>query len=91
MRDMEWRAATGRGLLHTWTVVHQKYSRSFTDDAKVVAVVKLDEGPFFHTNIIDADPADLTADLPVEVVFHTDDDGSVLPVFRMSATPKSTA
>lgn len=82
MREMAWTPACGRGLLHTWTVVHQKYSRSFTDTATIVAVVRLDEGPFFHTNLIDGNANDLAAGTPVEVVFQPDEDGAVLPVFR---------
>jgi uncharacterized OB-fold protein len=82
MRDIEWVPAAGTGRLHTWTVVHQKYSRSFTDEVKIVAVVKLDEGPFFHTNLIDVEEADLTVGLQVEVVFQSGEDGLVLPVFH---------
>lgn len=86
MLDMEWTAAAGTGRLHTWTVVHQKYSRSFSDEVKIVAVIELDEGPFFHTNLIDARPATLRVDLPVEVTFQVGEDELVLPVFRPAPT-----
>ncbi|WP_020109964.1 Zn-ribbon domain-containing OB-fold protein [Nocardia sp. 348MFTsu5.1] len=82
MRDIEWVPAAGTGHLHTWTVVHQKYSKSFTDKPTVVAVVKLDEGPLLHTNLIDAEGTDLRVGMPVEVVFETVEEGAVLPVFR---------
>ncbi|WP_207843768.1 Zn-ribbon domain-containing OB-fold protein [Williamsia soli] len=88
MSDMGWVPAAGTGQLHTWTVVHQRYSRSFTDDDKIVAVIKLDEGPFFHTNLIDTHADDLKVGLPVKVTFSTGDDGVALPMFRLSGPPQ---
>jgi uncharacterized OB-fold protein len=48
----------------------------------VVAVVRLDEGPFLHTGLVDCGPDDCTVGLPVEVVFVDRPDGTTLPHFR---------
>lgn len=80
---MEWVPASGRGTLHTWTVYHHAYTPEFADRVPyVVAVVRLDEGPFMHTGIAGCDPDALTVGMPVEVAFEDRDDGTALPHFR---------
>jgi hypothetical protein len=75
--------ASGRGTLHTWTVIHQRYPNSFEDGpATNVAVVQLAEGPFLHTKLVDYEPARLRIGLPVEVVFVPVTDEFTLPCFR---------
>lgn len=90
MEDMAWVPSTGAGRLHTWTVVHQKYSKSFTDERTIVAVVKLDEGPLIHTNLIGSDGMDLQIGMPVEVIFHTIDTDTILPVFQLRHHSETT-
>ncbi|WP_161965481.1 Zn-ribbon domain-containing OB-fold protein [Rhodococcus sp. P1Y] len=82
MQSTEWVRSSGRGRVHTWTVVHHKYSRTFTDSPTIVAVVQLDDGPFFHTNLTAVDFVELAVGLAVQVFFSADDEGMVLPVFR---------
>jgi uncharacterized OB-fold protein len=77
---MEWVPGTGRGRVHTYTVTHHVYGRTFLEIPYNVAVVRLDEGPLFHTSIIDCD--DISVGLEVEVVFHDTDQGFTLPMFR---------
>ena len=79
---MEWTPGSGRGTVHTFTVFHRRYHPAF-DPPYAVAVVQLDEGPFFHTSIVDCDAEGLAIGMPVEVTF--DGDGRPMPVFRPSA------
>jgi hypothetical protein len=67
--DLEWAQPSGRGTLVTYSVVHQPPSPGF-DVPYVLAVVRLDEGPQLMCNLVDADPADVRCDLPVEVTFE---------------------
>lgn len=86
--SMRWVPASGRARVHTYTIVHHAYIPSFADRVPyVLAVVRLDEGPFFHTNIVGCDPADVTVDMRVEVVFERRDDGVVLPMFSPTTDP----
>src|SRR5215207_11694983 len=51
--DVEWRAVSGNGTLHTFGVMHQRYHPGF--DAEIpynIAVVQLDEGPRVQSNIV---------------------------------------
>ena len=79
---MEWVQARGRGVVHSFTVYHHAYDPADADRVPyVVAVVKLDEGPFFHTDLVECEPDDVTVGLPVEVVFdHVR--GEAVPHFR---------
>jgi len=44
--------------------------------------VRLDEGPFFHTDIVGCAPSEVAIGLPVEVMFEEAAEGWVLPHFR---------
>ena len=56
----EWRQASGRGTVHTFTVIRQNWaSRSATQLPYVVAMVELDEGPRMMANVTDCDPEDV--------------------------------
>jgi uncharacterized protein len=81
MADMSWVEASGKGRLHTWTVVHQQYSRSFAPEPVVVAVVLLDEGPLMHTNLLRSPGESRVVGMPLRVEFSEIADGVALPVF----------
>jgi uncharacterized OB-fold protein len=82
--DVEWRRVSGRGTVHTFTVVHRG-QRNFPLPAPyVIAIVELDEGPRLMTNLvgIEPDPAKIRIGLPVEVVFEDVSADVALPRFR---------
>jgi len=82
-RAMRWVEASGRGAVHTYTVLHRAYTPSMKDKVPyVVAVVKLDEGPFYHSNIVECPGGQLEVGMPVEAVMVEHDSGLMLPVFR---------
>ena len=81
--SMQWQPATGRGEVFTYTIVHHAYSREFADRLPYAAVVvRLAEGPFFHTNVVGCEPGDIYVGMPVEVVFDHLDLETTLPRFR---------
>ena len=80
MAEMTWQPASGRGRLHTWTVVHQRYGSSFPGPPPNVAIVELEEGPLVHTSVIGADRLEIG--MPLEVTFTEIGPEVVLPVFR---------
>lgn len=81
-QSLEWEPhpATGRGTIHSWIV-----SRHPTEtDAvpRIVVLVDLEEGVRVVSNVVDAEPAEVDNELPVELTFATYDDVT-LPQFRL--------
>lgn len=78
----EWVVASGRGTVHTFTVVRQNRTPPFDAmGAYPVAVVELDEGVRMMTNLVGVDPDDVHVGMPVEVHFVAAEDLK-LPFFR---------
>jgi uncharacterized OB-fold protein len=84
--DAEWALASGRGVVHTFTIVHGPTLPAFADRVPYnVVAVQLDEGVFMVSNVVDCPPEDLRIGLPVEVVFEPLNDAIALPKFRRRA------
>jgi uncharacterized OB-fold protein len=81
--QMRWIAASGRGTLYTYTVMHHAYTAAMKGRTPyVVAVVQLDEGPYFHSNLRDCTPDDVKIGMRLEATMVEHDNGLVAPVFR---------
>jgi hypothetical protein len=79
---MRWEPSNGRGEVHTYTIVHHAYSRDLVDRVPyALAVVRLDEGPFFHSDLVDCDLDDVHVGMRVRVTFDAIDDETVIPRF----------
>lgn len=70
--DWEWAPASGKGRLHTYTVVRQPQNPTFVDDVPYAyAVVQLEEGVRLISNIVGCKiPDDLRVDMPLMVSFE---------------------
>jgi uncharacterized OB-fold protein len=69
---LEWVTVSGRGTLFSWAVVRRPFLPAFDELVPFVsALVALDEDPAVRivTYVVDTDPDELVADMPVEVVF----------------------
>jgi uncharacterized OB-fold protein len=78
---VEWAEASGRGTVHTFTVIHRGMPGWREAGPYVAAVVQLEEGPRITTNIVECAPSDVKIDMPVEVAL-VDEGQLVLPRFR---------
>jgi uncharacterized OB-fold protein len=82
--DVEWRAVSGEGTLHTYVISHRP-APGFEDDAPyVIAIVKLAEGPHLMTGLVNVEPTpeNLPAGLPLVVAFEDVTDTITLPRFQ---------
>ncbi len=82
---VEWYEASGRATLYTWSVVHNNDLPPFNERLPyVAALVDLEEGPRMMTNVVECSFDELTADMPLEVVYEqvSDDPLVKLPRFR---------
>jgi uncharacterized OB-fold protein len=81
-------AASGRGVIHTFTINHQPWYPNL-DPPYVVAIVELPEqsGLRLTTNIVGCEPDDVAIGAPVHVVFE-EYDGVWLPFFELDRRPR---
>jgi uncharacterized OB-fold protein len=84
--ETEWREASGRGRVYTFTTVYQNDLPPFRDRVPyVVAVVELDEGVRMTANVEGCPAEEVRCDMSVQVAFREeqrDDETIALPVFR---------
>ena len=76
-------AASGRGILYSY-IINYRPRTDMGNEPHSIAVVTLDEGPRMMTNIINCPqtPEVLVLDMPVTVVFETQNDQIALPLFE---------
>lgn len=68
--DLEWVGVSGRGRLHSFTIINQPANAAFRDDVPYVyAVIQLIEGPRMISNLVECDVESVSVDMPVEAVF----------------------
>ncbi len=67
---LEWVTASGRGNVHSYTVVRRAPSPAFQEDVPyVLAIVALEEGPRLTTNIVNCSPHDVRVEMPVQATY----------------------
>jgi uncharacterized OB-fold protein len=76
---LDWRQASGRGRISTWTVVHKAWFAAFAEDIPYnVVQVELEEGPRLTANVVGLPNERLKVGLPVVIDFND----VTLPRFR---------
>lgn len=81
--ELTHRAATGRGTVFSYSVIHRSPGPAFKQDVPyAVLLVQLEEGPKMISSLIGADPMSVYFDMPVELVCERVSDEVVLPRFR---------
>lgn len=77
---------SGRGKVYSWIQPRHPMPAGFTEPP-IVALIELEEGFRFVSNLYDIALADVTRDLPVEVFFVPTMGNRKLPVFRPRGKP----
>ncbi|MBL8531995.1 MAG: Zn-ribbon domain-containing OB-fold protein [Hyphomonadaceae bacterium] len=81
--DLEWREASGEGVVHACTIVHRAPDQAFRARAPyVIALVDLKEGPRMMANITDCPPEEVRIGMPVTVWFEARSETIAIPQFR---------
>lgn len=86
-RNVRWTKVSGRGEIHSLTIVHRPTISAFKVDVPyVVAIIQLEEGCRMMSNVVDvkADPQLVKIGMPVEIVYDRVTDDTVLPKFRVA-------
>jgi uncharacterized OB-fold protein len=83
--ELEWRRASGRGTVYSFSEVHRAPSPAFATGAPyTVGLVRLEEGVHLFTRFI-ADPGPIAIGAPARVDFRALEGGILLPVFLVGA------
>jgi uncharacterized OB-fold protein len=82
-QSLEWElvAASGKGTVYSYVVVHRPEIPGYTYPL-VVAVVELEEGTRIVSNLVGIDPQNVKIGMPVKVSIEAVDDELKLPLFR---------
>lgn len=68
--NMEWRPSSGQGRVFAFTI-YRRASGAFADAVPyVVALIELDEGPTFGSNIVNCAPEAVRIGMAVKVVYE---------------------
>jgi uncharacterized protein len=82
-QSMRWVLSAGRGTLYTYTIMHHAYTPAMKGKTPyVVGVIKLAEGPFFHSNVVDCALESIAIGMPLEAIMTQHESGLTMPVFR---------
>jgi hypothetical protein len=77
------RAASGRGKVHSFSVVHRAPGPAFKADVPyAVILVELEEGPRMISTFTGGSPDDVTFDMDVVLTFEKVSDEITLPRFK---------
>ena len=75
MAAMEWVDTPGAGIVDTYTIFHRAYIKELASEVPyAVAVVRLDEGSYFHTRLVEVPPAEVKSGMRVRVRKGAGDD-----------------
>lgn len=89
---LDWRSASGAATLVSWTVAHGKPGPSGIADRTVLAIAELAEGPWWWSQLVDADPAGLTVGAPLRIRFLRHEPAAeAVPVFALRSSPPPSA
>lgn len=82
-QSMEWVKTSGRGHVYTYTLMHRSHLPAFKDKVPfAVVVIQLDEGPFFHSNMIGCTAEEVHVGMRVAAVMNKHGNGLTIPVFQ---------
>jgi uncharacterized OB-fold protein len=85
---LEWQPASGRARLVSWTVVPPRRSQAGDNGgaSTVVVIGALDEGPWWWSQLVGADPDTLAEGLELRIAFERSDTGGdeAVPVFELA-------
>jgi uncharacterized protein len=84
--DPQYQEVSGRGTVHTFSVIHRNGSPGFDVEVPYVfAIVELEEGPRMTANVVGVDPEEVVVDMPVQVTFTRISDEIGIPQFTKAA------
>lgn len=89
-QGVEWRRASGRGRISSWSVVVSPGAPGFEDEVPFISVlVQLEEGPTILSVLRDCEAAEVDFEQSVEVIFEQRSEDISVPYFRLVPASQS--
>ncbi|MDD4802243.1 MAG: Zn-ribbon domain-containing OB-fold protein [Syntrophomonas sp.] len=83
--ENEWVESKGEGTVYSYVVFRRPFDNSTKERIPyVVAVVELDDGPTFRTNIVDCEPEQVACDMRVSLKWEPAVGDLYLPMFKLA-------
>lgn len=79
-RDLEWRAASGRGELASWTVIPRRAVDEVVPPPTVIGIIELEEGPWLTVQLVDGAEHAVRSGAGVTIDFVRPDESESIPV-----------
>jgi uncharacterized OB-fold protein len=79
--DLAYEQASGKARLISWAVVPVRGATAEGPSQIMPAIAELEEGPWWWSMIVGADPGKLRAGLPLRIRFDRAGEGEAVPVF----------
>lgn len=77
--------AAGGASVVSWTVTHTKPDPAGNTQTQVLVIAELDEGPWWWSQVVDADPAALRTGTRLRIGFErASDQSEYVPVFQLA-------
>jgi uncharacterized protein len=81
--EPDWEEVSGRGTVHTFTIIRQNYARPFRDELPyVVAIIELAEGPRMMGNVTGVAADDVYVGMEVAAYIIEAEEGVGVPMWR---------
>ncbi len=69
--DLGWIRSSGKGMVYSYTIIHQAAHKSFAPDVPYVyAIIELKEGVRMISNVVHIEPSKVHIGMKVRVYFH---------------------
>lgn len=79
--DLEWIPAKGSARVVSWTIGHSLNKETGSTERTVLALGELDEGPWWCTQIVDVDPAEVQPGIRLRIEFRRRRGFEPVPVY----------
>lgn len=80
--ELAWTPASGAASVVSWAVAHGRSVDGEAPPVTVLVIAELAEGPWWWSQLLDADPADVEIGMPLRIDFVARAGSETVPVFR---------
>jgi uncharacterized OB-fold protein len=86
--ELTWTPASGRARLVSWVVIPARGGDGDPDSSpQLPAIGELDEGPWWWSKLVGADPESLAEGMALRLVYERAEGGEAVPVFVLASSP----